>query len=315
MNAQIPEEPVRPDHHLPHPVLLLINGNSRTGRQMFGEAVAALRDNGVDVRESHLARDKAETERLLKREVAEGARLVVVGGGDGTLSLCAEFLAGTEVAMGVLPLGTGNTFARSLGLPVDLHGAVETIANGKIRAIDVGRCNKQIFLNSVSLGLSADIAGALTGEVKKKLGLFAWPLIGARVALAHRALKVRVSSSERNFTAKTHQLMIANGRYVAGPIKASEDASVEDGELTVFLLGGGTKRALVRATFDWLRNKHEQSSSTKFFETEQMRVESLGRRLRVNVDGEINDHTPLELSVWPRALRVVVPHDFVADEV
>lgn len=311
--------PINPDqpttHNLPYPVLLLVNGNSRTGRQQFGEAIALLRENGIEVKEAILARDRAETERLLKREVAEKARLVIVGGGDGTLSTCAEYLAGTEVAMGVLPLGTGNTFARSIGLPVDMRGAIETIATGHVERVDVGKCNNQVFLNSVSIGLSAEIAGALTGDIKKKLGLLAWPVIGGRVALSHRAVRLRLTSDKGVETFRTHQLMVANGRYVAGPIRASEDASLQDSELTVFALGGSSKLELVSAAWKWMRDSHVEAAEVPFFETRALKVESMGRRLKANVDGEVNEATPLHLSVWPRALRVVVPRGFVADEV
>lgn len=313
VNPVPPENPT--DANLPHPVLLLVNGNSRTGKRVFGEAIAALREAGVEVKQAVLARDKEETERLLRHEIAAKASLVIVGGGDGTLSNCAEILAGSEVAMGVLPLGTGNTFVRSIGIPVDLQGAIKTIASGRIELVDVGKCNNQVFLNSVSLGLSAEIAGALTGEVKKKLGVLSWPIIGSKMIATHRSLKLRVISKERTFTVKTHQLVVANGRYVAGPIKASEEASLQDHELTVFALGGSTKSALIKAAWRWLRRRHKEDREVPFFETKELRVESMGRRIKANVDGEINEHTPLQLSVWPRALKVVVPQDFVADEV
>ncbi len=312
----LPTSPLVPtDAHLPHPVLLLVNGNSRTGQEVFGAAITALREAGIDVKEAVLAKDREETHQRLKQEIARGARLVIVGGGDGTLSTCAETLAGSEVAMGVLPLGTGNTFARSIGIPVEMQGAIQNIVDGRIETVDVGKCNGQVFLNSVSLGLSAEIAGALTGQVKKKFGLLAWPIIGGKILARHRPMKLRILSKERSFTVKTHQLMIANGRYVAGPIKASEQASLQDHELTVFALGGSSKFALFKAVWHWLRHTHKEAEAVPFFETRELRVESLGRRVKANVDGEINEHTPLDISIWPRALKVVVPQNFVADEV
>ncbi len=308
--------PISPPHlDSSRPALLLVNGNSRLGRQHFGESIFLLRDKGIELKEAILSRDKNETRRLLEREVAEKAPLVIIGGGDGTLSNCAETLAGTDVAMGVLPLGTGNTFVRSLGLPVDLASAIEVASQGRIEAVDVGRCNGQVFLNSVSIGLSAEIAGALTGDIKKKLGLLAWPIIGGRVAATHRAVRLRLTSDKGTETFRTHQLMVANGRYVAGPIRASENASLQDHELTVFALGGDSKIELVRAAWKWIRDSHIEAEEVPFFETRSLCVESLGRRLKANVDGDLSETTPLELSVWSRALKVVVPHDFVADAV
>ncbi len=303
------------DDHLPHPVLLLVNGNSRTGQEVFGTAITALREAGIEVREAVLAKDRAETERHLRAEIESGARLVIVGGGDGTLSSCAAILAGSQVAMGAIPLGTGNTFARSIGIPVELQGAVQNIADGRIEAVDVGRCNGQVFLNSVSLGLSAEIAGALTREAKKKLGLLAWPVIGGKIVARHRSLKLRILSRERSFSVRTHQLVVANGRYVAGPLKASEEASLQSHELTVFALGGGSKFELFKAVWHWLRGTQREAADVPFFETKSLRVQSLGRRVKANIDGEIDQKTPLEIEIWSRALRVVVPQDFVADEV
>ena len=300
--------------HLPQPILLLINGNSRRGRDRFGSALAMLREVGLEIKEAILARDKDETEQLLKREIAQGSNMVIVGGGDGTLSTCAGYLAGTPVAMAVLPLGTGNTFARSIGLPLDLEGAIQTIAKGHIEPIDVGKCNGQVFLNSVSLGFSASLAGALTPEVKKKLGLLAWPFTGIKLALRARPLRLRVSSEQDTFVARTHQLLVANGRYVAGNIKASQDASLQDDELTVFALGGASRGEFVRSGIAWALRHDFEGPGTHFFETQEVTVQSLGRAARANIDGDLSQVTPLHIEVWPDALRVVVPRGFVADK-
>ena len=300
--------------NLPRPILFLVNGHSRQGREQFEPALAALRAAGLNIKEAILARDKAETQRLLKREIAEHANMVIAGGGDGTLSLCADFLAGTPVALAALPLGTGNTFARSIGLPVKLEDAISTIAAGHIEAIDVGKCNGDIFLNSVSLGFSASLAGELTGDVKKTLGLLAWPVTGLKLALSHRPSLLRISSKEENFVARTHQLMIANGRYVAGSIKASDDASVQNSELMVFALGGAGRGEFIKSALNWILRHDFEGPGTHFFQTQKLTVSSRGRAVQANVDGELTHKTPLEIEIWPRALRVVVPKGFVADE-
>lgn len=299
---------------LPRPIALIVNTHSRKGRELFDEAVAAVRAAGIPLVEAHAVQDKKETEKLLRREIEAGAQTVIIGGGDGTLSSCADILVNTSVAMGVLPLGTGNTFVRSLGIPVDLEGAAKTIAGGEVQRIDAGRCNGQIFLNSVALGLSCEIADALDKDTKKRLGLFAWPVVGARVLAGHRPLRVRVISDEKTFSVRTHQLIVVNGRYVAGPIASSPDASLQDHSFDVFTLGGGNFQSLLRATWKWLRGNQVGDRDTRFFTTRKLRLVSLRRPLRANVDGEINEQTPLDLEVLPGALRVVVPKGFIADE-
>ena len=265
--------------------------------------------------ETHLLKSRAETERILRREIERGAKTVIVGGGDGTLSACADELVNTSVAMGVLPLGTGNTFVRSVGIPLTLPEAAATIAAGHVEAVDVGRVNRQIFLNSVSLGLSAEIAGALDRRTKRRLGLLAWPVVGARVLWTHRPQILKVISAETTFHVRTHQLVVVNGRYVAGPITAAPQASVQDSHFDVFVLGGAKHGSLARTTWDWVRGRHTHSPETRYFMTKSLRIEGVRHRLRANVDGEINDSTPLELEVLPGALKVVVPHGFDAKQV
>ena len=298
----------------PRPIALLVNVNSRQGRDQFEAAQNALRAAGISALKAHAVKSKEESETLLRAEIEAGAQTVIIGGGDGTLSSCAGVLAGTSVAMAVLPMGTGNTFVRSLGVPVKLEDAAKTAAAGHVASVDVGRCNGEVFLNSVALGLSADIAAALDGDAKKRLGLLAWPLVGARVLAKHRPLRLRVTSAEKTFTVRTHQIVVANGRYVAGPIPSSDEASLQSHDFEVFTLGGSDFKSLLRATWKWLRGNRIGDRDTRFFKTQKLRLESLRRPLRASVDGDLNQTTPMELEIVPNALRVVVPQDFVADE-
>ncbi len=300
---------------LPNPVTLIINGNSRRGREAFPLAQEALRAAGVTLGEAILSHHQEETVRALRREIKAGAATVIIGGGDGTLSQCAGELVGTNVAMAVLPLGTGNTLARSLGIPLDLESAAQTIANGHVEKMDVGRVNGRVFLNSVTLGLSASIAHALDGDTKKRLGGLSWFVVGAKMLLRHRALRLKVTAKEKTFRARTHQLVVANGRYIAGPVAAAPEASIQDSSLHVFILGDARRRSLAKTTLLWLTGRHVEAPEAQFFSTQSLRVEALRHPLRANVDGEICERTPLSIELVPNALRVIVPRGFEADEV
>lgn len=304
-----------PAPELPRPITCIINTHSRKGRDQYEDAIAALKAAGLPLIHAHAVEDRQETIDLLLREIEHGANLVIVGGGDGTLSDCAEHLAGTQVAMGVVPLGTGNTLARSLGIPLELEAAAQTLADGHIISMDVGRVNGKVFLNSVTLGLSSEIAQALTPEVKKKLGILSWPVIGFKMLAQQRALKLRVQSPDRSYTVRTHQLVVANGRYIAGPIASAPDAAINDHTLKVFVLGNDDKKSLVSTAWQWLRGQHIDSPEAKFFQTKSVRIESLKGRVDADVDGEVNDYTPLEITIEPNALRVVVPKGYDAKNV
>ena len=140
-------------------------------------------------------------------------------------------------------------------------------------------------------------------------------VVGIRVIARHRALVLKVSSQEKSFAVRTHQLLIVNGRYVAGPIAAAPDASVQDHAFDVFVLGGAHKGTLLRATWNWLTHRHLFSPENRYFTTKKLRVESQRCHVQANVDGDINDQTPLDLEILPSALRVVVPWGFDGEKV
>jgi YegS/Rv2252/BmrU family lipid kinase len=303
---------VIPAADLPRPITLIVNAHSRRGRAEFQTAVKALKAAGMPLLEAHALKNKADMVRLLKREVSNNAGMVIVGGGDGTLSEAASYLVNTSVAMGVLPMGTGNTLARSLGIPLDLYGAAEALVSGHVQEMDVGSANGQIFLNSVTLGFSSEIAHALDKRVKRRLGLLAWPYIGIRVFVKHRPLLLKVVSADTSYHVRTHQLVVANGRYIAGPVTAAPDASLQDHRLDVFVLGGAGKGSLVRTALNLLRGRHVDDHGARYFTTQEVHIESMRAPIPADVDGEICNGTPLDIKMLPRALKLVVPKGYEA---
>lgn len=292
------------------PVPVFINANSKTGRENAAEAFVALEKAGVAVGEKHLTQSREEAEKLLCECVQAKIPLVIVAGGDGALSIAANILAGTQTAMAVLPMGTGNTFARSIEMPLGIPDAAAAIAGGKLIKADVGRVNGRVFLNSVTLGISGEIVDSLNGEAKARLGLFSWPLHIIPILFRHRSLHVWVTSDERSFKVRTHQLVISNGRYLAGPIEAAPEASVQDSCLRVFALGGKNWKSLLSGAFLWILRRHDNWRDTRYFTTQKLRVTSLGGSLQADVDGELCEATPLELEVQPGALLVCAPEGF-----
>lgn len=143
-------------------VAVVINAASRRGAAAATSAVDFLKQAGVPVSAVHPVTSGAEVTGVLDRVAAEEHDLVVVGGGDGTVSYAAGLLAGTDTVLGVLPLGTANDLARTLEIPNGLAEACAVIANGKVVDIDLGRANGQPFLNVASVGLSVGVTQALS---------------------------------------------------------------------------------------------------------------------------------------------------------
>lgn len=281
-------------------VLVVLNPQSRRGGRA-PLAVAALRAAGftpdVQVLGTSFAQD------AVAREVERGAPLVVVGGGDGTLSRAVAPLLGSDTALGVLPMGTGNTFARNLGLPLDLEGAARVIASGAPRRVDVGLVNGRPFLNSVSLGLSVQIASALTPALKRRLGWLAYGVAGWQALRARHTFAARLLIDGRPESLFTAQLVIANVMDVADALLVP-GADLEDGELVLLSLPGATRSAMLLSALRWRLGDLSAVPSRRFRRARLVLPE--GER-RANVDGELVERTPLEVRGWRQALKVMVP--------
>jgi diacylglycerol kinase (ATP) len=301
--------------HRGQPLTLLINVNARQGRAALEQATTLLRARGVAV-EPVATTDQAHADAALAAEVRRGASAVLVGGGDGTLSHAAAALIGSSVALGVLPLGTGNTFARSVGVPLNLWDATSVIAAGRRARVDVGQVSMdgaadQVFLNSVGLGFSAEIARQLSGPLKRRLGLLAWPLLGTRALLGHQPLDLDLRLGAQPVRRiRSHQVLVANGRYVAGPMKAAPDAAVDDHRLDVLTFGGVSLLSATAATLRWATGRGEAPEPAR-----ALSLRSRRGPLWISVDGEVSRRTHLKLSVQPGALWVMVPEGFDGGEV
>src|SRR5687768_15192544 len=123
---------------LPRSAVLIVNAKSRKGRAMFRHAVAKLREAGIEITAAHAIRDPKVLPGMVKRAVERGAPMVVVGGGDGSLSCWVDMLVGHGTVFALLPLGTANSFARTLGIPLALDAAIGVIAGGRRRRVDLG---------------------------------------------------------------------------------------------------------------------------------------------------------------------------------
>ena len=138
---------------LPRQATLIVNAHSRKGQALFETACQKLKAAGVSVTSAHAVTDPAELQPMVRAAVQRGTPMLIMGGGDGSLSGVVDELVGTNCVFAVLPLGTANSFARSLDLPLDLDGAIETIANGRRRRVDLGMIDGDYFVNGASIGL------------------------------------------------------------------------------------------------------------------------------------------------------------------
>jgi diacylglycerol kinase (ATP) len=286
--------------------VLIVNGRARLGAQGAEQARAALQGAGFEISRFHVAKKRSEFERQLDRSLREKAPLIAIGGGDGTQRSAAARIAGTDSTMMVVPLGTGNAWARDLGIPVSPVEMASALAKGEVRRIDVGVVNGEAFVNVATVGVTSLIVKNLSDPAKGRLGRLAYFPAVVRSVLQVRPFRLRVESDESCFEGEALLFVAAAGRTHAGPFAVTKDAENDDGLLSLYALHGSDWRGLLRFGYAMLRGRHTALEEVWCCETARARVTARPRRRSV-VDGERGPRTPLELSVRAGSLRVLVP--------
>lgn len=289
--------------------VLMVNTRSRKGRLLFSNAVRELALRGISLTAAHPVRDPARFPALAREAMAGGSRLIVVGGGDGTISALVDHFAYQDVVFGLLPLGTANSFARSLGIPLTLAGACDIIAQGKVADIELGRVNGDYFANMVSVGLSADVARSTPRWLKRLLGPFAYTLTGFRSFLAARRFRCHLVHGAVRETVSTHQVIIANGSFF-GLTDLSPEARIDNRRLFVLTMDMLSRWNLLLFLFTFLLRKHRDMEGIKYFTTRELTIETDPPRY-LDIDGETGSMlTPARITLAPEALKVLVPQAF-----
>lgn len=272
--------------------LLVLNEHSRTGRRDGALVCRTLEELGV------------ACERDPQR--AQEIDAVVAAGGDGTVISTVALAIERRVPLGIIPLGTFNDLARTLGLPLELSAACEAIVSGETRTIDVGLVNGTHFVNEASVGLSTRIARSQTPEVKQRFGVFgviATTLQGLRAA---RSFSVELRYGEgvvERF--KTIQLTVANSGHFAGIIDRP-DAAPDDGWLDLYSVEPKNWWQALRVAKKILTRDPASGEGLRTRRAAAFEVRTKHRH-HIEADGEPAGLTPADFRIVPKAVRVIVP--------
>jgi len=202
---------------LPRSAVLIVNAKSRKGRDLFEQARGKLAAAGIDLSAAYALKDPSGLEATVQAAVAAGAPMVIVGGGDGSLSASVDHLVDHDVVLALLPLGTANSFARTLGIPLDLDGAVNVVANGVRRRIDLGMIDDDYFANCATLGLAPLVAETVPNQLKRVLGRVGYLVWASLKMVDFRPFRLTVGEGEGAETVDALEVRIANGPYHGGP--------------------------------------------------------------------------------------------------
>jgi len=284
--------------------------NPSSGLKLPPETIAALHtactDAGLEI--VHLDGD-VDAVAIVRERMRDGRRLFIACGGDGTINCVMQALVNTDAALGVIPLGTYNHFARDLGLPLDWREALDVALSGATRQIDTARANDRFFVNNISMGLYPELVAR---REERGRDYPRWKArIYAVIATLHKYphVNVTVESEHHAEVIRTHLLMVSNNTYDLSRIGIEAPrATLEEGRLSVYWLPHLPRIALMRFLAHYLAGRVREAPGFRSFRTARMKVQSSKRHLDVGIDGELfRLATPLTITIVPRSLLVRVP--------
>ncbi|ODU21024.1 MAG: diacylglycerol kinase [Sphingomonas sp. SCN 67-18] len=290
---------------LPRRAVLVVNAQSRKGQAQYRKARDLLERAGVSLIAAHAIDDPGALRPTIRRALADGAPMIIVGGGDGSLSSSVDDFVGYDAVFALLPLGTANSFARSLGIPLDLEGAVGVIAGGQRRRIDLGMIDHDYFANCAAIGLSPLIAQTVPNGLKRVLGRVGYLAWAAYQLTRFRPFRLTVGEGDAAVTIDAVEVRIANGPYQGGT-ELVEKADVESGEIVVQAVVGDSRHRLLWSWIASALKLRSRRRTTRDFRARVLRV-ATEPPLPISIDGEVLARTPVTASIARGVIDVAAP--------
>lgn len=288
--------------------VLVVNTRSRRGARAYSEAKRRLSEAGMTLDAAYPVRHAERLPEIVREEIAKGRKFIIIGGGDGTISSVVDHFAYTSVVFGVLPLGTANSFARTLGIPLDLPSAIDVLVNGRVTDVDLGKINDDYFANGSSIGMPAIVGRATPHTLKKWLGRGAYVLVAAIKFARYGPFRCIFTIDGQQTSFEALDIRIANGGYQGGVLVARE-AIPHGGEIVVHIIKGPSKWALAK---EWARlalGVPFGTAELEILRAPELKIDAVPRQ-HVAVDGEVITQTPIRVSVAREALLLMVPTEY-----
>lgn len=245
-----------------------------------------------------------------RKAVADGAELVVAGGGDGTISCVAGAIAGTGTILGILPLGTLNHLARDLGIPSALEDAAKLIASGKTRRIDVAEVNGRVFVNNSAIGIYPLMVNDRESQ-QERLGRpkrLAMAIAAARTMLRFSSRRLTLTANERKAAVDTPLLFVGNNTYRLEMPGSGTRERLDSGELCVIVLRRKSRLGFLATAIRSLIGRERPIDIVQLDDVQTLRVDSARPSLTISLDGETATmKPPLKYRIRPGALKVIAP--------
>ncbi|MBP1467079.1 phosphatase PAP2 family protein [Candidatus Chloroploca sp. M-50] len=256
----------------------------------------------------------------VREAVAGGCDLVVAAGGDGTVAAVAGALAGSNVPLGIVPVGTANVLVQVLALPLELEPAIDLLAEDlRIVALDGMRLGDQLGLLHISVGLTSLMQRDTSREAKRRFGRLAYFYVAARWAFGMQPQRFMLVIDGVRYRVSASQVLVANGGDMGQPpFSWGTEIVPDDGVIDVCIITARTLRDYLKVGWATLTGRQHSIQQMRYFKARQsvaINMKSKRQRMPVQLDGELAGTTPIKITVEPRAVRCVVGSGFVAHDV
>jgi YegS/Rv2252/BmrU family lipid kinase len=292
-------------------------GSYMQQRHQIEETLSYLHSHNWRV-ELKVTEQAGDAYRLTREAVKRKVDVVIAVGGDGTINEIIQELAGSETALGVLPSGTVNVWARETGIPLDNVGAREVLLRGQIRRIDLGRLNERYFLLMAGIGVDGEITHAIEHKPLKRFGLLSYVLVATWLSFGYPGFQVIMRVGKRTIRTRAVEIIIGNTQLYGGAVKFTWRAKCDDGLLDICVVRTQNVFGRIAISLDFLLHKPERRHWVRYEKCNVVRLHT-NEPIAIQLDGEPVGYTakrgfpPTTFTVVPGVLKVIVPQKTAED--
>ena len=295
--------------------LLIVNPSSGQERgPEHAEMVSARLCERYESVEIVLTAGDGDAERAAATAVADGCSAIFVAGGDGTVNEAVNGVASAStldrVTFGILPFGTGNDFAAALGIPPEVDDAVTVLLQGRTRAVDLGRVNGRVFVNTSGGGFIAEVSVSVTPQLKTIAGRLAYLVGGAQALLDYDPVRATVSADPGGIRLGVglYAYAVCNSRLIGGGRLIAPFAVIDDGLLDLCVIEEMNTLQFVALARKVAEGEHLDDPRVRYVQASSISID-FEREMKVNTDGEVFETRRCEYSVLPRAATFLAGDD------
>jgi YegS/Rv2252/BmrU family lipid kinase len=234
--------------------------------------------------------------------------VVAVVGGDGTLNEAVNGLVGSETALAVFPGGTGNDFAKTLGITKNTDAMLKIVQNAKKKKIDIVKCNDKYFVNMAGLGFDAEVA-KIVNNIRFIKGEIAYLSAILKTLFTYRPVDIEIVIDGVRRIERVTLVSVGNGKFIGGGIQMLPNAVLDDGLVDICIIKETNKAEILRTLPSVYQGRHMTNHKCVFLKGREVTIDiqKNARPVCAQVDGQVFYNTSLQIRVIPRALQVLVP--------